>query len=734
MGGYGYGIEEPSMDIDEDPLPRDDQNVSLPPDYELTQEQQQQEAMLHSYVDSLKKAIESGDEAARQNVFNHIFWFRTNFDEDYNARTLFHEGGAAMFLDFCNSLEKGVLTKLTTDYANRFLVHMKMSSFPYFDAQVKQLNEANNCSNSTLYHLGFGKVPELRSIKMKHALKILMNENVEENTQPPPPAVRDNNFAAKAAAAAARLSTNTGTKHEYQPINVDDQSIATSTMKSNKQHFIPPIPTSSTQQSSLLGSSAGSAVKSVQLSTGTKTEHQPISVDDQSVATSTAMGSSNRQFNFQAPEAKPTIEQSFGAAQVSTATATAIKPDHHLSFDANALSRSTTVSSNNQQSAPFVAAAATTSAFEGVVPPKGVPPSAPFAATPISQTPKSEWQSSTTSRTLQLERRQLFSTASRTHRRHNTPSHSTTQTSLKTPLPTANLQEVQTHLMTASRGESILENLYLEDAESAFGMNGDKWDTHRLMDLRDNFHPLFRELSNHRMFSKYLEKIESDPMFVVQMSRVVGQAEKHTGADSYIVTLNNQVKIVQNEQDEFSMRNGRINQIKNVASDKTTVLVEQSLHDTEEEVQNLIKQKEELDRERKEMNEVFDRKKKDVDRKIKELRGAYEKKKETFLHNENLNTVNAGKYEKNLVERNTIVKEENARRLAIPLARRKCDKMAMELLEQAMSLQDPSYGATDDDRVKFQKQKDDFFHFLNLVEVEDGDNVLIDEAFQLLYG
>lgn len=426
--------------------------------------------------------------------------------------------------------------------------------------------------------------------------------------------------------------------------------------------------------------------------------------------------------------------------------------------------------------APFVAAAATTrSASEGVVPPKGVPPPSPFVAaptpaTPVPLTPKSELQPSTRSRSLQLDRTQLFNTASRAHH-YSTPSRSTTnQTPFKTPLPSTNLHEVHTHLMTASRGDSIIEKMLLMDAESAeslasFGKNSDKLDAQSLMGLRSSFHPLLLQLSNQREFSRLIENMESNPMYAVSVANQLNGVKDHTGTKSFIAALESQKKIVDDEKDEVSERNAQINQIKNFASEKTSELVEQREHVTEEEVQELMKQNEELDRKRKETNEKLDRKRKEKNeeldlerkvmneeldrekvemnekldrekeenvRKIEELRGACKKKKEAFLHNEKLDTVKADKFEKTLAERYTSVQEANAYRLAIPLAQSKCDVMAMELLHKALKLQDISFGATDDDRKKFQEEKDVFFRYLTLVE--ERNDVLIGEAFQDLYG
>ncbi|KAL7490504.1 hypothetical protein ACHAWT_000079, partial [Skeletonema menzelii] len=419
---------------------------------------------------------------------------------------------------------------------------------------------------------------------------------------------------------------------------------------------------------------------------------------------------------------------------------------------APATARATEAAAPVPPPAPFVAAAATASASERAATTAAVPPpasvvapatarateaaapappfvaaAAPATATQVLRTPKSGLYPSSTSRTLQLSRTQLFSTTSRAPRRYNTPGRFTTdETPLKTPLPTTNLNDVKSHLMTASRGESIIETFLLEDAESAkllasFGKNDDKLDTQTLMDLRRCLHPLHDDLSNERSLKKLIEKIDKEPMYVLEVASRLSQLKENTGAFPFIDGLESQVRIVQAEQDEVLVMTDQFNQMNTYASDKTAELIEQSSHDTEVDVQKLENEKEELDRQRKE-----------IDRKIKELRGAHKRREETLRHNNSLNTKNAGKYEKNLIERNTFVKKENARRLAIPLAWRKCDQMAVDLLKEAIELKNPVFDAGDAEREQFQKHKDDFLRFLALVK--DGHESLIEDAFQVLYG
>ena len=155
-----YKLDVSMDDAEELPPP---QEQTAPPQPEAKPTQEDFDEVRKRYFQLLQEATALGTNAShemrdalhemRVQIFKIIYWFRFNCDAEYNSKYLFHQQGSAMFLDFCESCEKGVITNLTLDYIRRFLEDfIEDSSFVAFADKVDQVG-----SESKAYHLGFGK-------------------------------------------------------------------------------------------------------------------------------------------------------------------------------------------------------------------------------------------------------------------------------------------------------------------------------------------------------------------------------------------------------------------------------------------------------------------------------------------------------------------------------------------------------------------------------------------------
>jgi len=123
-----YKLDVSMDDAEELPPP---QEQTAPPQPEAKPTQEDFDEMRKRYFQLLQEATALGTNAShemrdalhemRVQIFKIIYWFRFNCDAEYNSKYLFHQQGSAMFLDFCESCEKGVITNLTLDYIRRFL-------------------------------------------------------------------------------------------------------------------------------------------------------------------------------------------------------------------------------------------------------------------------------------------------------------------------------------------------------------------------------------------------------------------------------------------------------------------------------------------------------------------------------------------------------------------------------------------------------------------------------------
>eukprot|EP00986_Skeletonema_menzelii_P020069 scaffold30051_cov234-Skeletonema_menzelii.AAC.1 len=284
-----------------------------------------------------------------------------------------------------------------------------------------------------------------------------------------------------------------------------------------------------------------------------------------------------------------------------------------------------------------------------------------------------------------------------------------------------NPQRMAAHIETATRGQVLFQTIAFDAKVESFGDNDGKLDAPTMLGFRRAFHPMLLHQSAKREMQRLFDLLDTNDMYAVHLSSQLSLMDNSTASEKSNEELEAQVTIVKEEQVHFSKICDQLAETKNVVSSLTRQRVEKIDFEVNEDVQEHEHQIAELER------QIEERK-----RQIVERKSEGEKQKENVLYNEQLEIDSAKELESKLIQRNITVKEENARRLALPLAFRKCEKEGPELLRRAIELKNPFVQTNAKDKNDFEKQKADYMKFLTLIE--ENDDSLIQEAFHILYG
>ena len=322
----------------------------------------------------------------------------------------------------------------------------------------------------------------------------------------------------------------------------------------------------------------------------------------------------------------------------------------------------------------------------------------------------------------------LFGAQEATWPVHHSQFASTYPTPVRTPALPTNREAVE-NAMTGTRSEELLlqQTLIDLDQNTAGAFAGEnKMDGAALLSLRDGYDNIGQGLHLPRTMNNVMARIRvKDTDMFKDVDRQFAKSQGHASQLPFSQTIGNELQIVEGEKLAYSTSMMQVDQTVNAVSVSMAQAIENVDHAAEEKVAQLNREWEEKKRLHKEAELQHDRD-------VKEVRRMQEEESETFRYKEG-KTISVGKTLKEKFTKSfDKLKNDNAARLALPLALSRIDKDAYVLVRDAVNIRDPTTYTTEEEERAFEELETKFFQQLALVETNES--ALVEQALNKLYG